>query len=106
MEKNINFHFDFQVEGLTGGSLLGLRGADSISFYDWQTTGLVQRIDVQVRNVFWSDDGRLVCLAGTNTFYVLRYSPENYAAAVENGQFSNDGVEEAFEIVAETNDEV
>ena len=106
VEKNINFDFDSRVEGLTGGTLLGLRGADGIAFYDWQTAGLVRKIDVDVGNVFWSEDGRLVCLAGTDAFYILRFSPENYAAAVEASRVSDDGVDEAFEIVADFNEAV
>jgi coatomer subunit beta' len=36
---------------LTGGVLLGVKGQGGIGFYDWQTGGLVRRIEVDPKEV-------------------------------------------------------
>ena len=41
------------AEGLTGGVLLGVRGNGGVSFFDWQSGGLVRRIEVEPRVVYW-----------------------------------------------------
>jgi coatomer subunit beta' len=68
---------------------------------EWQTGGLVRRIEVEVRNVYWSEGGELVCLACADTFYILRFSRESYISAVEANQVEDDGVEKAFEVVTD-----
>jgi coatomer subunit beta' len=54
--------------------------------------------------VYWSENGELVCLACEDTFYVLRYSKENYVAAVQAGEIEDDGVESAFDVVTDINE--
>ena len=56
--------------------------------------------------MYWSENGELVTLACEETFYVLRFSRENYVAAVKAGQVEDDGVEAAFEIVTDINESV
>jgi hypothetical protein len=51
--------------------------------------------------VYWSDSGELVCLACEDTFYILRFSRENYVAAVQSGEVEDDGVEAAFEVITD-----
>ena len=105
----------FQAEGLSGGALLGVRGQEVVGFFDWNTRKLVRRIEVDPRNVFWSDSGELgriflyglklltaiVTLACEDTFYVLRFSREAYEAGVANGDVDEDGVEAAFELLTD-----
>ena len=43
--------------------------------------------------MYWSESGELVVLACEDTFYVLRFSRENYVAAVQAGEVEDDGVE-------------
>jgi coatomer subunit beta' len=101
VEKSGGLDIPFQADGLTGGVLLGVRGQGGISFYDWATGGLVRRIEVEPRQVYWSDSGELVALACDDTFYVLRYSRENYIEAAQAGQVDEDGVEAAFEVITD-----
>lgn len=54
--------------------------------------------------VYWSESGELVSIACEDTFYVLRFSRENYIAAVQAGEVDDDGVESAFEVVTDIND--
>lgn len=96
----------FTADGLSGGVLLGVKGQGGIGFFDWETGKLVRRIEVEPRNVYWSESGELVCLACEDTFYVLRYSREQYVAAVQAGNIDEDGVEEAFEVVCDINESV
>lgn len=54
--------------------------------------------------VYWSDSGELVCLACEDSFYILRFSRENYVAAANAGQVEDDGVEAAFEVITDINE--
>lgn len=56
--------------------------------------------------VYWSESGELVTLACEETFYVLRFSRENYVEALQAGLADEDGVEAAFEVVTDVNETV
>ncbi|KAL8773807.1 MAG: hypothetical protein Q9194_004219 [Teloschistes cf. exilis] len=105
-EKSGGIDVGFQAEGLSGGVLLGVRGQGGIGLFDWETGALVRRIEVEPKNVYWSESGELVTLACDETFYVLRYSRENYISALQAGQVEEDGVESAFEVVTDINESV
>ncbi|KAJ9150699.1 Coatomer subunit beta' [Pleurostoma richardsiae] len=96
----------FAAEGLTGGVLLGVKGQGGISFFDWNTGGLVRRIEVEPKQVYWSDSGELVALACEDTVYILRFSRDNYVAAVQAGEVEEDGVESAFEVICDVSESV
>lgn len=51
IEKSGGLDVGFQAEGLTGGVLLGVKGQGGIGFYDWQSGGLVRRIEVEPTDV-------------------------------------------------------
>ncbi len=51
--------------------------------------------------MYWSESGELVAIACEDTFYVLRFSRENYVEAVQSGQVDDDGVEAAFEVITD-----
>ncbi|KAH8172247.1 coatomer WD associated region domain-containing protein [Sarocladium implicatum] len=106
VEKSGGLDVGFQAEGLTGGVLLGVTGQGGVSFFDWATGGLVRRIEVEPKQVYWSDSGELVTIACEDTFYVLRFSRENYIEAVQSGQVDEDGVEAAFEVITDINETV
>ncbi|KAK0722654.1 coatomer WD associated region-domain-containing protein [Lasiosphaeria miniovina] len=105
-EKKGGLDVPFSAEGLTGGVLLGVKGQGGISFFDWQTGGLVRRIEVEPKQVYWSENGELVALACEDTYYVLRFSRENYTAAVQSGQIEDDGVEAAFDVITDINESI
>lgn len=54
--------------------------------------------------MYWSESGELVALACEDTFYVLRYSRENFVAALQAGEIEEDGVEAAFETITDINE--
>ncbi|RCI09488.1 hypothetical protein L249_3842 [Ophiocordyceps polyrhachis-furcata BCC 54312] len=106
VEKSGGLDVGFQAEGLTGGVLLGVVGQGGVSFFDWATGGLVRRIEVEPKQVYWSDSSELVAIVCDDTFYVLRFSRESYVEAVQSGQVEEDGVEAAFEVITDISESV
>jgi coatomer subunit beta' len=97
----------FATDNVYGGPLLGVRGSNFVVFYDWETGALVRRIEVAARNVFWSGTGTLVAIAAEDSFYVLRFDRDAYTEFLESGgELGDEGVEEAFEVVAEISEVV
>ncbi|KAK4099215.1 Coatomer, beta' subunit [Parathielavia hyrcaniae] len=105
-EKQGGLDVPFAADGLTGGVLLGVKGQGGVSFYDWQTGGLVRRIEVEPKQVYWSESGELVALACEDTTYILRFSRESYNEAIQSGQADEDGVEAAFQIETDINESI
>lgn len=90
------------VEGIHGGTLLAARGSGFVMFWDWETGSVVRRIEVDATNVTWSTSGDLVAITSEDSFYVLRFDRDAYLARVDAGEsLGDEGVEEAFELVAE-----
>ncbi|KIY50151.1 coatomer protein [Fistulina hepatica ATCC 64428] len=97
----------WSMDSLSGGALLGARGAGFVIFWDWETGDIVRRIDVDAKEVFWSGTGSLVAVATTDSFYVLRFDRNAYNAKVEEGAvITDEGVEEAFEVIADVPDAI
>lgn len=95
----------WSVDGIHGGTLLAARGPGFVVFWDWETGEVVRRIDVDAQNVFWSGSGTLVAIATADSYYILRFDREAYTAKLEEGgEITDEGVEEAFEIVADVQD--
>jgi len=44
-KEHRSFRPPFAATGIHGGALLGVRSAECITFYDWETGALVRRID-------------------------------------------------------------
>ncbi|KAJ8410925.1 hypothetical protein AAFF_G00188820 [Aldrovandia affinis] len=97
-----SFKPDFGAEGIYGGYLLGVRSVNGLAFYDWENTQLIRRIEIQPKHIFWSDSGELVCIATEESFFVLKYLSEKVAAAQESNEgVTEDGIEDAFEVIGE-----
>ncbi|ETW83757.1 hypothetical protein HETIRDRAFT_415508 [Heterobasidion irregulare TC 32-1] len=97
----------WSVESLHGGPLLGARGTGFVVFWDWETGEIVRRIDVESKNVFWSNTGTLVAIAAEDSFFILRFDRDAYNAKLEEGaEIGDEGVEEAFEVIGEVSENV
>eukprot|EP00270_Netrium_digitus_P003979 TRINITY_DN1483_c0_g1_i2.p1 TRINITY_DN1483_c0_g1~~TRINITY_DN1483_c0_g1_i2.p1 ORF type:complete len:684 (-),score=220.98 TRINITY_DN1483_c0_g1_i2:13-1824(-) len=97
----------FSAEGIYGGALLAVRSNEFICFYDWAECRMVRRIDVNVKEVFWSDSGDLVAITSESSFYILKYNREVVTAYLESGQpVDEQGVEDAFELLHEVSERV
>ena len=95
------------AEEIFGGGCVGVRGADSVVFYDWDTGSLVRKIDAIVKNVYWSENGDLVLLACEDTYFVLAFDIDGVMNAVASGEnVTDDGVEGSFDLLHEMNDSV
>ena len=68
------FKPEFGAENIFGGGLLGVKSVSGLAFFDWETQELVRRIEIQPRNVYWSENGELCCIATEESYFVLRYS--------------------------------
>ncbi|CAG9858263.1 unnamed protein product [Phyllotreta striolata] len=101
-----NFKSDFGAEGIYGGYLLGVKSVSGLAFYDWETLDLVRRIEIQPRSIYWSDSGKLVCLATEDSYFILSYDVEEVQKARDNNQVADDGVESAFNLLGEVNESV
>lgn len=50
----------------------------------------------------WSGTGSLVAIIADDSFYILRFDRDAYNTRLEEGEeITDEGVEEAFEVVAE-----
>lgn len=95
-------------------------------FWDWETGAIVRRIEVDATNVssltglailrpclkkssqsqvVWSGSGNLVAICSTDTLYILQFDRNAYQARLDSGSaIGDEGVEEAFEVVAEVSE--
>lgn len=110
----------WSVEGLHGGPLRGAWGSGFVMFWDWETGEIVRRIEVSAKNVSsacyaawhaadlslcevtWSGSGELVAIIADDSFYMLRFDRSAYNESGE--EIGEEGVEEAFDVVAEISD--
>ncbi len=52
--------------------------------------------------IVWSGTGELVAICADDSYYILRFDRDAYNAKLEEGvEISDEGVEEAFELIAE-----
>jgi coatomer subunit beta' len=97
----------YNVEAVAGGALLAVLGGGFVCFYDWETGALVRRVDVEAKAIHWSTTGELVAIVCQDSFYVLRFDRDAYAAFLDTGaEVEDEGVETAFEVVTEVSESV
>lgn len=100
-------NFDYNATQVFGGALLGIKGDEFVAFYDWDSGKLVRRVDVEARQVVWSDSGELVAIIADDTFFVLRYNCDAFQNALAEGTLNDeDGLEESFEVIQDISDSV
>jgi coatomer subunit beta' len=55
--------------------------------------------------VYWSGTGSLVAITSEDSFYILRFDREAYNAKIDEGaEITDEGVEEAFDVVADVSE--
>jgi len=96
------------AEGLFGGQMVGVKSGDgAVLFYDWESGIFVRKIDVNPKDLYWSDNGNMVLLACEGTAYVLSHNAEITAQAIALGQVSaEDGIDGSFDLMYELSDTI
>lgn len=95
------------VDKIFGGALLGCAQSEYVEFFDWESGRKVRRVDVEAKQIFWSDSGELVTIATSDSFYILKFSRENFVAALQNGEYDEtDGAEDSFEVIHDISDSI
>lgn len=105
---------NYGIEKLFTGALLGVKADGFIHFFDWESGILVRRIDVNIRDVVWSENGELVMLINTESegneesaAYALEFNKNVVDEIISNniidGEESIDG---AFDVLYEMNEQV
>ncbi|PKI85599.1 Coatomer subunit beta' [Malassezia vespertilionis] len=98
---------NYVVEDIAGGALLAVIGVGFVCFYDWHSGALIRRINVEARQVIWSQTNELVAITTDDSFYVLRFDKPAYDAFLASGMpLGDEGFEEAFEVVTEITERV
>lgn len=107
-KEKTSFKPEFGAEGIFGGFMLGVKSVAGLALYEWDTLELIRRIEIQAKNVCWSETGELLCIATEESFYILKFYPENVRDAKDNRaeKFTEDGVEDAFDVVSEVQESV
>lgn len=102
-KEKTSFKPEFGAEGIYGGFMLGVRTNAGLSFYEWDTLDLIRRIEITPKNVYWSENGELVCISTETAFFILKYNLneiENYKRNKDE-LLTEDGYEDAFEVISE-----
>lgn len=94
------FKPDFGCEAIYGGRMLGVKTLAGLVFYDWDSLELMRRIEVDVKNIHWSDNGDLVAISTDENFFILKYNPDVVANSNKD-DVSEDGYELAFDVIAD-----
>ncbi|GMC22483.1 unnamed protein product [Saccharomyces cerevisiae] len=101
------------IDRLFSGALLGVKSDGFVYFFDWDNGTLVRRIDVNAKDVIWSDNGELVMIVNTNSNgdeasgYTLLFNKDAYLEAANNGNIDDsEGVDEAFDVLYELSESI
>lgn len=107
-KEKTSFKPEAGADGIFGGFLLGVKSVAGLTFHEWDSLEIIRRIEIQPKNVYWSDNGDLVAIATEDSFYILRYLPDNVAKAKENRDelITEDGIIDAFEVVTDVQESV
>ncbi|QEU62164.1 Sec27 [Kluyveromyces lactis] len=104
---------DYGVEKIFPGSVLGVKADGFVYFFDWESGNLVKRIDVDAKDIIWSDNGELVMVINKDhetdsaeeaNAYALLFNKDVYDEAVSAGSIDEDGVEDAFDVLYEVSE--
>ncbi|RUS79130.1 hypothetical protein EGW08_013108 [Elysia chlorotica] len=109
--RNFKSHKTFkpntEADGIFGGPLLGVRSSNCLTFYNWDTTELIRRIEITPTQIYWSEGEDLLTLVSDNSFFILKYNSKAVERFTDNKDATTeDGIEDAFEVMAEFKDKL
>jgi coatomer subunit beta' len=104
-ERATQLNVNYAADAIFSGFLLAVRSsAGFITFYDWETTKVVRRIEAAARAVYWNDSCDMVALVCDESTFMLRFKPEAWSQLAPMA--NDEGVEAAFDLLHEINDAV
>ena len=81
---------------------MGVKSPSGLAFYDWESQSLIRRIEITPKQVYWSENGDMVCISTEESYFILKYNGEAVATAQETNQgISEDGIDDAFDVLGE-----
>ncbi|KAH9505874.1 Coatomer subunit beta' [Dermatophagoides farinae] len=103
-----SFKPDYSADGIFGGFMLGIKSPLGLSFYEWDSLELIRRIEIQPKNVYWSENGELVAICSEDSFYILHYNADAVVTAREkkSDTITEDGIEDAFDVIGDISEAV
>jgi coatomer subunit beta' len=106
-KPNGDIDFVYGVEKLFGGALLGVKGDGFVVFYDWESSQIVRRVDVDATDIIWSESGELVLIISSETSYALNFDRDVFIEAMENNAVDpEEGVEESFDLLFDVSENI
>ncbi|KAG0661028.1 Coatomer subunit beta' [Maudiozyma exigua] len=112
--QNWEIPFNFSAEKLFSGALLGVKVNYRTYFFDWESGNFVRKIDVNAKDIFWSDAGELLMITNGNETittdearaYTLFFNRDRYYEVLNSGEKidSSEGVEDSFDVLYEVNE--
>jgi coatomer subunit beta' len=105
-KEAFSFKPDFAIDEIHSGELLAVRGPDFVVFYDWNEYRVVRRIDVVATDVLWSETGKYVVIASSDSLFMLSFDRDAVIAAQAGGAHPEEGIEIAFELHNEVQETV
>jgi len=101
------FKPDFGAEAIYGGHFLGVKSPSGLAFYDWESQSLIRRIEITPKQVYWSENGDMVCISSEESYFVLKFNSETVATAQETKEgVSEDGIDDAFDVLGEVQESI
>ena len=107
-KEKTSFKPEFGAEAIYGGFMLGVKTNAGLTFYEWDTLELIRRIEITPKNVYWSENGELLCISTDTAFFILKYNLNEIENLKRNKDelLTEDGYEDAFEVVNEIQETV
>lgn len=93
LKEEGHFKVKYSFDNIFGGALLGLRGADSIYFYDFESQLFISKIDHSVKNVIWSDNRTEVALISEDSTFIYKVSIKSIDEFIEANNEEDANVE-------------
>lgn len=84
--------------------MLTIGSRDCVWFYDWETCTLLRQIDVEAKEVHWSDSGDRVAICCADGFYILAVDRNAIDDALESSKVDEEDGIEAFDLLHEMSD--
>lgn len=64
---------------------------------------ILDKVNLFILQIYWSDNGDLVCIATSESYFILKYDQEKVVEAQDNKELvTEDGIEDTFNVSVDT----